>query len=80
MNAAEILNCAASLAERQPSVSAAIRAALCFADRFPAALRALDDAERHGEPVSLAIVLAAHCARPGAVAESFRHAASAVTA
>lgn len=80
MTAPEILLAAAALAERQPTASTAIRAALLFADRFPAAVAVLESAEHREPPVSLAITLAAHCTRPGTVAESFRHAAGLVSA
>jgi hypothetical protein len=75
MTVRDVLFAAAALAEHQPTTGTAIRAALSFVDRYPAALSALEVAERHGETASVAIILARHCTRHHDIAESLRHAA-----
>jgi hypothetical protein len=71
----DVLLAAAALASRQQSASAAIRVALMFADRYPSAIRVLEQAEHRDQRVSLAAVLASHCGQQADVAQSFRHAA-----
>jgi hypothetical protein len=75
MTAQDTLLAAAVLAGGQHTTSKAVSRALSFLDRFPAALRVLDEAERHGEGPSVALALCLHCGGPADVAESIACAA-----
>ena len=77
MNTTEALLCASRLAERQPTVTTAIAAALAFADRIPDARAAVSAAaaRRSGVLGSPALTLPRTTGSPHAVAEFFLSAA-----